>query len=331
MSVDITLIKQLKSDTERLKYLFEFNNSTLKTPLPTIFTEEAIAILDCFTYDRSIVHALHSITTWIMDIHIASLCIFLQRASDDEIKYQMLSILIKHLDTLNSLDALVKVLSNFDSEQYRFYAFQKFLKKMNRKYSCANISQLLKIFDYNRLSVLKFLKEKISDKDYSKIIRLFPKNNQDRIAKLLGVKIKKNIAITSSPNIAKVTPFRTNNPFSFASNSPITNDPMFAQNQLSPTNAPMFTPSQQVSTNPFLPLSNNDIKNDSDDDTEEFIVEKNDDILCIICIDNNREVLLNKCSHFSLCEKCVIDITNDDKIICPKCRVENTKWKKIYM
>lgn len=57
----------------------------------------------------------------------------------------------------------------------------------------------------------------------------------------------------------------------------------------------------------------------------------NDNSKCVVCIENNKEILLEQCNHLCLCNGCAALIIKGSNIQCPMCRVFNTSWKKIYV
>lgn len=72
----------------------------------------------------------------------------------------------------------------------------------------------------------------------------------------------------------------------------------------------------EYSTQNNLPISNN---------TESALLK------CIICLTENKCVLLNECKHVTLCETCVNPLIKDNKIKCPVCRTNNESWHKIFL
>jgi hypothetical protein len=58
----------------------------------------------------------------------------------------------------------------------------------------------------------------------------------------------------------------------------------------------------------------------------------NDDILlCSICLDNMKNVLLNDCRHLCVCDTCVVGITTNDITTCPICKAKNTKTTTVFL
>jgi len=71
-----------------------------------------------------------------------------------------------------------------------------------------------------------------------------------------------------------------------------------------------------------------------DDQPKEIIKEievvktDDDDIACVICLENRKEELVLPCGHLVFCAGCRIDYT-DTK--CPTCRKPFTQIKHIYL
>ena len=52
--------------------------------------------------------------------------------------------------------------------------------------------------------------------------------------------------------------------------------------------------------------------------------------LCVVCQDNQREIITFPCRHLCLCRLCCLQICKADKA-CPVCRKHVTKTVKVYM
>ena len=53
----------------------------------------------------------------------------------------------------------------------------------------------------------------------------------------------------------------------------------------------------------------------SENEHKQALINNNNNYLCNICYDNTKNIILNPCFHFNLCDKC---LTKIDK--CPVCR-----------
>ena len=87
-------------------------------------------------------------------------------------------------------------------------------------------------------------------------------------------------------------------------------------------------------------IDNLDDEDDSADEVEDLntnaVLESSQTLLCIICCENPRDILLQPCNHIKLCSICYTNISetamkNNSKILCPYCREIVQNSNKIYL
>lgn len=77
--------------------------------------------------------------------------------------------------------------------------------------------------------------------------------------------------------------------------------------------------------------SDEESNNDEEDNETEESYSQNQKIFCVICCEEERQLLFEPCKHFKVCQSCYQHMTEDSKnkktnILCPICRriVKNT-------
>jgi hypothetical protein len=63
---------------------------------------------------------------------------------------------------------------------------------------------------------------------------------------------------------------------------------------------------------------------------ESKVEKAENDLNCIVCMENPRAIMFEPCNHFVCCEECAARIRSSNNDACPKCRVPLEKAVRIY-
>lgn len=173
-------------NSDKFVYLSKFDTHDAQNP--HIIAQEALSIFKSFSSDEYLPISSRIILNCTISVDIDLFSSFLECVSSDNGKRLILWDLCEHVNNVTNLKPVIKIISKFHYKKNKLDAFEFFsLGKINNKYYCRDIAELLELFDQNkRLKILKLFNGKINDNNFSVITKLFAFRDKNKVNKVLS-------------------------------------------------------------------------------------------------------------------------------------------------
>lgn len=291
-------------------------------------------------------------------INIITVFLIIKQEKSDYEKYRSLGLQLTN-KKLYSLDLrfTLKIMIIFKCDHYKVEALQLLLNADDILF--ITVSQLIRIIgviesDYHKVYVIKMTNLRVTDKFNYDNIFMYIKDECyiDQVREFLGLKMEKpqmhNFFTNQCKSVCLTDDVPQRVPIFWKSNTSQEREKALMnkfqlidgrdQLPILPISRDLFHAIRKFENEKEMEISNLKsqiimLKTEQQQLKEKYEEKGDYSTKCVICISNNKCILLESCNHLCLCEKCVDEMTHPlhKYIDCPICRQCNTKWKKVFM